>query len=260
MEKLPEDNWIDRYNEDDISDEERRIFQERLKDHARLRTEFHLDKELGDFLGDTEAIDLRYKIEKAIKGKRRRNLPWWPFMAAAAAAFMAAIGIAFFLFSDYRTGIRKLVRQGRDQHPQKVMTLPERPERLAFWRNRPSARPVSDRWPDTGNFRNDATIPSKEYEFLVGKTIRSAGITLTSPDPVIQISTEGMIMFRMEGEGGHDQKEIVLMNNRGETVRTLRIYRDKALSVPADSLGHGLFYWKVLDGGEVVRFGKILIR
>jgi len=90
-------DWIDRYNDAELNEAEKAIFQKRMQSNPLLRTEVYIDACLNHLLVDEEVLDLMGKIKSAsrrnVGGIRQMNL----LLVAASVLCFVMIGGLFYL-------------------------------------------------------------------------------------------------------------------------------------------------------------------
>jgi hypothetical protein len=98
-------------------------------------------------------------------------------------------------------------------------------------------------------------LPSNDLEGLVGGTLRSSSVEVTSPRVGEEVA--GEVRFSWHGGSGPEYTLEVLTNQEARlhsvTVRESRFVFEKKLEP-------GLYYWKLVDGGELVYVGKFFVR
>ena len=96
-EKLPE--WIDRFNNGELSGKELTSFLEMVQRDPRLSEEIRLDKELDSILKDEDLLEVRAKIRDISSRnlKRRGSRRKFYLMAASFLILIGAGTLAYFI-------------------------------------------------------------------------------------------------------------------------------------------------------------------
>lgn len=264
MENQITSNWIDRYNSGDLSDEERSYFEESLKKNPLLIQELRLDTELERFLADKELLKFMYQIsdlsskssKKGVKLKKIR------FVAAflGMVAILATLAEFILIFEiepasfrshnynvDHTSGYISDGKQAICLKDTRKKSFPP-PEKIGI---------------NPGNrLAENAYTVLPEYELLVGSEFRSGLVNIILPEPEISVKEHDKIFFMWESIDNetHSAIALVLTNNKGK--KLIEIGNQPlsgSLSLPADTLGRGLFYWKILLQDDIVKMGKVAV-
>jgi hypothetical protein len=97
-------------------------------------------------------------------------------------------------------------------------------------------------------------VPSENLEGLVGGALRSASVDVKSP--VVGERVGGQLRFEWMGGLGPEYSLEILTNT--EEARFNVAVREQRY-VLNEKLEPGLYYWKLIDGGELVYVGKFIV-
>jgi len=84
--------WIDRYNENDLNEDEKVLFRKRMENNPLLRTEVHIDACLNELYQDDGTLDLIKKIKNINKKTDRDEGLLWYMLIAASFLYLIAFG------------------------------------------------------------------------------------------------------------------------------------------------------------------------
>jgi hypothetical protein len=261
MEPKVTNNWIDRYNDDEMDEFERDLFREKLKTNRLLRQEQKLDVRLNEFLADTEKIEFMARIsnlaEKSRKCTKKKGV-----LEIAAIYFMMA-GILFVIFHLNRPPGHQDISRAVPEMGFYAQTIHQPEEKNMVLSEEGKYRRVRSATRDLQTDQMDVYRKFPEYELLVGSVYRHGGLVMTSPEPSSSIGIEDSVVFRWEPvlTDNYNELTIRFTDNTGRQIRDSTI-KISALrySLSAKSLGTGLFYWKVLVDEELTSIGKVSIR
>ena len=96
--------------------------------------------------------------------------------------------------------------------------------------------------------------PSPNLEDLVGSNFRAASVTVESPSNGQAVT--GNIMFRWRARGTTAFKVRVLTNSEKEVFQVTTDRHSVLYDKPLDP---GLYYWMLLEDGELVHVGKFTV-
>jgi hypothetical protein len=256
--------WIDRFNHNNLTEEELALFTEMVKRDPRLREEVLLDREINSFLAETDFLELRKKICKVCAerpGGKNSNSR----IILMAASFLVLFSVGWILQiimhrGSEQPGIKReglqttsehtvpLVREKRDdirgssvlvkkeeQSPIRSDSLPEIHDLLACYQ------------------------PDKMLENLIGTTNRTTGFRLLKPEQSSVYLTGGVILFSWVTDTS-EETSVIVQNNRGITRYESESNSKQSVGLNASFFGNGLFYFKIMRKDEIVCFGKFIIR
>ena len=252
-------DWIDRYNENELNDTEKALFQKRLLVNPLLRSEVNIDASLNRLLNDGDLLDLMNKVNAAAQ-KSRVGSPLVNFMMIAASLlFLAMIGGLFYLFRA-NTG---------------TPAVSLMPQQLRLQRNPGSSSGTSAGEPCSLFSEHKGTMipgmnvhrmlmaenykPMAELELLAGTVTRSHHVRLTSPQSGISVPKGCEILFSWQYSGRIVPLSIFIMNNRGKQISEKMVLNDNSYCLKTSVLAEGLYYWKIMVQENMVLMGKFTI-
>jgi hypothetical protein len=244
-----------------MEEHERALFKEQLKSNSLLRTEQKLDARLNEFLADNEKIGFMAKIcnlaEKSRNYRKKKAK-----MAFAAISFM----LVWVLIAIFQLNRIPNHQQVSAIQPDKKNSVSE--STISF----PEVKKLSNKelHKQERFFDNDCFPLSvdpyrilPEYEILVGSIYRHGDLILTSPCPVSNCNLKDSIVFSWKSMHNHDLSELTIRftDNRGNQVRQSTLDQSALrFTILAQTLGPGLFYWKILVNEELTGVGKVSIQ
>lgn len=241
-------DWIDRYNDGELSESERIIFEDRMKTSPLLRSEVHVDAALNRLLNDSELLDVLHKINVARGKKRNKGSELSRLVAAACIICLAIFGGTFLLNRD--AGQPGIFAE-RSISPAPVCNIQR------------------DTCMDTTGTINIAArrsialatnyIPLPEFEPIVGYATRTTLLRVTSPQPKATIPSGGALVFNWESMRTPLVVELEILDNRGVKVFAVHIADGSSYSFATSGLPDGLYYWKILANDDLAMMGKFLI-
>jgi hypothetical protein len=103
------------------------------------------------------------------------------------------------------------------------------------------------------NFAANFT-PSPNLEDLVGGNVRGASVTVESPENGQAITGKMVFRWRSSSKGPFT---VTIRTNKEEEV--FRITTDRQMALCDKRLDPGLYYWTLLEDGELVHVGKFVV-
>jgi hypothetical protein len=252
-------DWIDRYNEDELSESEKLLFQERMLCNPLLRSEVYIDSCLNQLLADEDVLDLMMKIRSASRknsnGTRRLNC----LRVAASILCFALIGGVFYLV---RTNMATDTTGSLHQKNQ-----PDQPcagESTSV--NGPSdfekpGHNISVPFSITANHDlvAKAFVPLSEFELLIGAVTRSYPFKLISPLMNDSIDAGAEVPFAWQEIDHVLPVSIIIMNNKGIPVYEISLDHASSFQLQTKDFREGLYYWKIMMNDDMVLMGKLTI-
>jgi len=252
-------DWIDRYNDNELDETEKAIFQKRMVANPLLCSEVCIDARLNHFLQDNEVMDLMTKIrsvsQRNADGSRRLD----SLLIAASLLCLVMIGGIFYLL---RTNMVKVDLYGQQHSEQQKQKNAEYPVKLNY-------PPQFDH-----NYYHDSLPiikaihpgmiaknfePLAEFELLIGSVTRSYQFKLISPDMNISISAGTAVLFAWRQSGNMMPVCIVVINNHGIPVSEITIKHGNTYTLKTKGFREGLYYWKIVMDDGMVLMGKYTI-
>jgi hypothetical protein len=252
-------DWIDRYNEDELSETEKSLFQERMLTNPLLRSEVYIDACLNRLLAEEEVLDLMGKIRSAsmknISGNRRMNF----LLVAASILCFVMIGGLFYLV---RTNMapdtvcsmhrKNQFYQTNGADPTKLH-CPSDFEQSGHNVSLPFCRSTYQRLM-AKNFE-----PLSEFELLIGSVTRSHPFKLISPGVNDSISAGTEVLFAWQEYNQAIPISIIIMNNQGIPVYEISLNQTSSYHLKTNGYRAGLYYWKIIMNDDMVLMGKLTI-
>jgi hypothetical protein len=257
QEKLPE--WIDRFNRNDLNEEEMEIFLRHMEEDPQLRKEVMLDRELNSILEDQDILELRKKIllrKKKNEQSRNRFL--------LVAAFMILVAALIVL---YQIVMRE--RPGSSKEEMKILAqdtvLKIKTDTAG---NELPTQKLSEQHPETLSRQSeDRTLrenarelyagyykPFPPFESLVGTVTRAGYFKLIEPTRFI-FRKDASVKFSWETSFS-ETLTLKILDNKGFGVREAKFPPDGNWVLNCSGLHYGLYYLKILLNDEIVYFGK----
>jgi hypothetical protein len=241
-------DWIDRYNEGELNEAEKAVFEERMKTSPVLRSEVLVDAALNRLLLDPEMLDLLSKIHTVRNGgSGRRNFrKYW--LVAASLVILAMAGGVFYMLPQPEVIVKHAVH-GSGSTPSAPVSGYLQPAEPVL----PGA-PI--KCPDllAGSF-----MPMPELELLTGYATRSHPLEIISPVMNAAVPRGASLIFRWRGGASGDTLTLVVLNNRGRRVMEVDPGQGTSYALKTKSLPDGLYYWKMMAGDDLVIMGRFIV-
>lgn len=248
MEAEITNDWIDRYNDGELDEKEKAIFQQRMLANPLLRSEVYIDACLIRFLMDFEMQDLMEKIRSASQRNSRGNR-FMDYLLIVASIFCLSMigGIFYLLRSSTETAPIYFLKQ-TIQHDQGAKIDPDKLNGVIPYQKTTHQGLVKK------NFESLA-----EYELLIGSGTRSDQFKLISPHVNASIPAGSEIMFKWLNTDKKALVSIVFLNNHGITVSEIELNQTSSYVLKTKGFKPGLYYWKIMADDEMVMMGKLTI-
>jgi len=259
-EKMPE--WIDRFNNGELSGEELQTFLEMAKKDPRLREEIKLDLDLNSILTEEDILDLRKKImnlKRQRLGRKGNNLKFY-LMAASFLLFLG-IGLLLFYYKGTRTSNAKsveiiLLQKHQAQLKQHLSVQKPDSSKTSLNIEKKENHFSSE---EIGTDLLAGFVKNPSLENLIGTTRHSENFLMVFPINNHHFSANAVARFEWIVDG-QAEIELRIMNNSGTPVHESGTIRKNSYSIPSGKLKPGLFYFKILRGDELLYFGKFTIK
>ena len=129
-------------------------------------------------------------------------------------------------------------------------------------RNKPGNENIADHPPKQKPKENtllaDNYQPFPAFESLIGTHIRSGYFRLINPKESDHVSEKKAIGFTWE-TGITQELTLRIMDNTGTAVFESQPTTLKGLEVPVGKLKNGLYYFKMMEGSQIIFFGKFYL-
>jgi hypothetical protein len=240
-------DWIDRYNENDLNETEKALFEEEMHANPLLKTEVSIDARLDRFLQDENLIDLMGKINEVTRSGSRGSSLRPMFLIAASVLFLLATGgLFYYLRTDHIQEMPGLSVQESKQQAIRIVPGDSMPAKV----------------PDYSTANHDLLAssfePLPEYDLLTGSVTRSHQLKVISPPANAAVPAGAGVMFEWEGHDALVPVKLILLNNRGIQVSEVLITDSSQYRLDIKGFPDGLYYWKLMADEEMVMMGKIV--
>ncbi|MDP1622321.1 MAG: hypothetical protein Q8M08_08270 [Bacteroidales bacterium] len=252
-------DWIDRYNNDELNENEKAIFEERMGTNHLLRSEVHLDDCLNRFLMDEGLLDLMKKISSSSQKNQSRGSWWKPMLIAATLLCLTVMGGLFYLLQTNPGTIRQCVVSRTDQPLREHEVEPEKLTPLTDFQNPLVRDQIPHNMAKHMFLLAEAFQPLTEFDLLIGSVTRSDYFKLITPDPVLSIPAGTRVLFSWTYDERSEPVSIILMNNKGIPVFEMPLTKKDTFVLNTGDFLPGLYYWKILAGDDLVLMGKLTI-
>ncbi|MFZ4521572.1 MAG: hypothetical protein ACOYNC_07695 [Bacteroidales bacterium] len=257
-------DWIDRYNEDELNEADKRLFLKQMEGSPLLRSEVRLDAALDRFLMDEELLDLMKKVRRAsAKNASARNTSGTNLMSyllmAASILFLFLITGLFYLVGSEKQTSRHLEQV-------KMKNTPRLEKNGTAISGSPKAKqnPLDDlamplfKASRQGMLaENFESLP--EFELLIGCVTRSGPFALISPEPNIAFLAGTDLPFKWKHIPGTGALTLVIMNCRGTSLTEISLESKDSYTLKTRGFREGLYYWKIMAGDDLVTMGKMTL-
>ena len=240
-------DWVDRYNEDDLSEGEKLVFEQRMRADPLLRSEVFLDARLEHFLHDGEALDLMRKVRSVTSRRPRGGGIMHLLLMAATLLCLLAVGGIFYYYNAAKNRAYRFALQDADCVPVRAKAMPDS---LRDSCNGP--------FPETKGWVAKNFTPLPELELLAGSVTRSHVLKMVLPHANAAFPPGAGVQFEWSYCSREVPVYIVILDNRGIRNREIQV-TGRAFHLQADDLAEGLYYWKIMVEDELAAMGKFII-
>ncbi len=251
-------DWIDRFNEGELGEEELQYFSAQMVKDPLLRAEVRLDAQLNKLLADRDMMELLEKIQ-VVAGKHggTRHL-FRPWLVAASVIFLAGAAVICYLVL-HKPAI--LLAGGTREdivHVAPPAQNEEKVDRTPVYKSPVTSRniPLSGK---QGRLLAEHYRPMTELELLVGSATRSSQLTLTSPRPRVSVKAGQPLRFAWNLSGTLPVIKIVLMDNHGISHFESKQLSGREYLLQTRGFPPGLYYWKIVEEDEWLTMGTLTI-
>jgi hypothetical protein len=241
-------DWIDRYNEGELNEADKAVFEERMKNSPVLRSEVLVDAALNRLLMDPEMMDLMQKIHAARSRDAGRHTPWKYWLVAASLAVLVMAGVV--IFRMQLPGIRG------DQAGQVTNTPGRNP---GYVEQHPDGPGIPCIAAENRDMLSRRFVPLPELELLAGYATRSHPLEITSPLMDAAVPKGGRLTFTWTRPDMDETLTLEILNNRGVRVMELFPGYVTSFSLETKLLPDGLYYWKVMVDDDLVKMGRFMV-
>lgn len=252
-------DWIDRYNNGELTGAERAAMHHAMMANPLLRAEVLMDARLDRFLEDGEMVDLMEKSRSVSEKRGSRGIALKPLLIAASVLFLVVSGGFFYLLRDKPAGTRGNMVQ---PHATAVPNTPGKPITADYrskFLTRPEKLPMPAYQPTHHILLAQNFEPLEELEAFVGVSVRSVPFRLKSPGVKLSVASGTDVLFSWQPCSDRHKMTIVLLNNKGVRVFCIHLNGASSCLLPTKGIAAGLYYWKILSDGDLVLMGRLTI-
>jgi hypothetical protein len=250
-------DWIDRYNDNQLDENERAIFEKRMAADPLLRSEVDIDRRLNHFLMDDELLDLMTKVKTVTARHARANPRMNSLLIAASLLSLALTGGMFYILWTNANNNKVSVAQHASHRSLKSEAEPA-DDTCSFHHH--GYRTQLPRYDATSQGApGNSYEPLAEFELIVGSATRSGVFKLISPDVNLIIPAGRELNFRWRYDGNPVPVSIIILTNHGIPLKEIPLCQDGSYSLMTQGLKEGLYYWKIMTGDEMVLMGRFTL-
>jgi len=221
--------WIERFQSNELDQQEQTRFLLLLENSPTLRMEVLLEKELNTILADENLRELSRKFNQVKNKTDDRRNKWLPVLIASSIIFLLTVGI---LTLVTKTG---LVNHSKDQ--------------AVTGKSSGTTR---------NNYLSDNFITIPEFEILIGSTTRGPSFKLLLPQTRIIISRGTDLEFKWTNVEAQNIVKIELFNNKGKRIFESLPFPGNEFALSTVSFDPGVYYWKIIINEDLVSIGRII--
>jgi hypothetical protein len=252
-EKISE--WICRYNEGDLHGEEFETFLRMVGSDRELQREVVLDRKINEFLKDQDLLEFRKVLIRAKNGSPRR-VKYQVLMIAASLLILVTISTVFLISS--RPG--PVLRVTAFRSPEYQAVPNPQVDRPSTYKTIIHHGPFCLRGHRAGTEGAAlAYVPLASLEQLCGESVRAESLSVILPGPDQIFGLSDTIRFEWR-PGSEYELSIEIISNKGKVVASLQAGNSTSCAFGAGSLSPGLYYWKLIENGNLSYTGKFRIK
>ncbi|MCX6305843.1 MAG: hypothetical protein NT040_12840 [Bacteroidetes bacterium] len=252
-------DWIDRYHNDELDEEEKAVFEQQMLDNPLLRSEVFIDAGLERFLMDAEVLDLMKKLNAASR-RNAQGVKWKSMLLMAASVLCLAMTAGLYYVIRSRTvvtGTSAILHENRVYHAKE--NRPGICDAGNSTRHRGGDVPfLPFKWVQPGNHAENFE-PLDEFELLAGSVTRSGQINLVSPGMNDTVPAGSEVLFAWRNYDLSASLSIIIMNNRGELLSGIPLHHASSYLLNTKGFMEGLYYWKIVADEDLVLMGRLTI-
>lgn len=253
MENEKKKEWIVRFQEGRLRGKDLETFLRMMEEDPQLRQEVAVEDQIQKAISERDLLEFR----KVMLEARKRSPGTWGRWLLLAALLLVLMWIGgYFLYMN-------VLRVGSSTAPGPVA-------------EKPGIRSLADE--DTARENRVDTLvkngpvtelkkaellavryePFPPLESLVGVMTRAGNVKMLHPVSVTGVTAGKTVRFIWESDPG-TVAEVILLDNRGNTVLRSGNLVEQTFTLSTDSLPAGLYYWKMLGNSRLVTAGKIKV-
>ncbi len=251
--------WIDRFNEGELNEQEKDHFRKRLQKSPILRTEVHLDACLSELYRDKETLDLMKKIQAASKKTENSGGTLRMLLLAASLLLLMVFGAIIYLVqldpADCQVVINKHNTDKVTGQGQSVINADIKDVTAGSKQIFPTTR---SEMAHPGQLALHYK-PLADYELLIGSVTRSAHLKLIAPPNNLVIPSGKDIQFEWMYQKRPVPVSIMVYNNTGRFVFGTPALLTSSYSMTTKDWPGGVYYWKMIMDEDMIFIGKITL-
>jgi hypothetical protein len=251
-------DWIDRFNEGLLNEDEIEQFNKQLSIDPMLRLETRMDAELGRLIADRDCLALMDQLNSVMKKDQILKTGVNLYVLAAGILLLLAVSAFLLYFSTVYKPVQYI---GLAATQYEYQSSGNQASIAEYKQSQAGITEVPATGADALNPNRLAEVyqPFPEFDMLAGSASRSSLVWIRSPLNGSVFSQGEMIRFLWSGSmsAGVD---LVVMNNKGVKVYEKKIVDPEGFAIPGDGLPLGLLYWKIIDKDDLVAAGKFVVR
>jgi hypothetical protein len=252
-------DWIDRYNENELNEEEKEFFRKRLEVNPLLRTEVYIDECLNKLYQDEGTLDLVKKIQDARQKSDRRGGKLGYLLLAASILYLMALAIIFNRMHydpvDYASSSNSDQNEIWKGAEGKLLSkdnlkIPVQERKM-----------VTQKWQEhsVNQYLSLNYMPLPDFELLVGSVTRSSQITIKSPASNWKIAAGYDVKFEWVSQNRVLPVNILFYNNAGNLIFETPALLDDSYILNTKDWPGGIYYWKIILDEEMILLGKLTL-
>lgn len=250
--------WIDRFTNDELEGEELERFLKALHEDRSVKKETLIDSQINEMLQDQDLFDFQQKMT-SLRARMNRRCGLNCFLLAASLLLLISIGgmLIPYLHGTFQS-LQNTFRSSVPSVPKDFRVLSaETNSTKGKW-----GIPISC-FTDTNNHQRliwmkilDTPIPFMES--LVGESTRSGFFKLLTPGFQTSVSSGDSVIFSWD-KNFSSPVLLEVINNQGRVIYQISQPGSDTLILQTDSLGTGLFYWKITQDNQWICVGKLWV-
>ena len=250
-------DWIDRYNDDELDDPEKRSFRKQMKENPLLRTEVYIDERINRLFRDDDILEMMTKVGKVTGKSGRNGFTMVHLLIAASTICLFVIGAILFFNQHSLTPPPARLRSALSE-VNKEKGKADNPVNETIGKREKVTAPLelptkSNQVLLAANFK-----PMAEFELLVGSVTRTTRVRLLTPVADARVSVGSPVRFTWLAQANGQPVTIVLLNNLGKVVFETNPVQETFYTLQTEKLAPGLYYWKImLPDDELAMMGKL---
>ncbi|MCX6267032.1 MAG: hypothetical protein NTW16_06700 [Bacteroidetes bacterium] len=252
-------DWIDRYNEDELDEFEKAVFQKQMLVNPLLRSEVYIDASLNRFLLDGEIIDLIGKVHSVSHRNAGDRGRMTYLLIAASVLCLVMIGGLFYLLTSGSYERNPPAIQIESHLSRRKADGPDKSTGLEKFRKPETYTAMSRQKPRHLSLAAKNFQPMEEFELLVGSVTRSNPFKLISPKVNISITAGAEVLFSWQCCTVAEPIYLTILNNRGIPVLETPFVYSCYYRLNTKWFSEGVYYWKIMSDEEMLLMGKLTI-